>query len=320
MLARRLLSFPLLVLTCLVAWAASPALLVAALFVDVFRGRLLTTRFLAFVLVLVTCELAGLVAGISIGTEPRVNYALQRAWAGQLWGWACRLYGMKLEVSGDPLPRGAFVSFWRHASYADTVLPIMTMASPSRFPRYVLKRELLWDPCLDLVGNRLQNLFVQREGGTDAQLAELASLATTASSQDFVVLYPEGTRFTPARQAHARERVPAEWKEAALALSHTLPPRPAGALALLDAGHDVVFAAHTGLEGAAKLGGLLSGRVLGSTVRVHLRVVRAADIPKGREERIAWLYAEWARVNAIVAEQLGAAPPANGIQGFSLNA
>jgi hypothetical protein len=60
--------------------------------------------------------------------------------------------------------------------------------------------------------------------------------------------------------------------------------------------------------------------VLGSTARVHFRVVRAADIPKGREERIAWLYAEWARVNAIVAEQLGADAPANGIQGSSTNA
>lgn len=305
MLARRLVSFPLLVVACILAWAASPLLLAAALLMDVFRGRLLTTRFLCFILVLLTCELAGVVAGISIGTDPKLNFALQRAWAGQLWGWACRLYGLKLEVSGDRLPRGAFVSFWRHASYADTVLPILTMASPSRFPRYVLKRELLWDPCLDLVGNRLPNLFVRREGGTEAQLAELAALGSTAGPQDFVVLYPEGTRFTPERQARAREKVPPEWKEAAHALTHTLPPRPAGALALLDAGHDVVFAGHTGLEGAAKLGGLLRGSVIGSTVRVNFRVVRAADVPVEREARIGWLYAEWARINEIVAAQVG---------------
>ena len=28
--------------------------------------------------------------------------------------------------------------------------------------RYVLKRELLWDPCLDIVGHRLPNAFVRR--------------------------------------------------------------------------------------------------------------------------------------------------------------
>lgn len=302
MLARRLLSFPLLWFGCLAAWALSPLLLAVALLVDLFRGRLLTTRFLAFLLMLLTCELACLVAAVSIGKELRINYALQRAWAGQLWRWSCLLYGVKLEVSGDALPRGPFVSFWRHASYADTVLPVVTMAGPSRFPRYVLKRELLWDPLLDLVGNRIPNLFVQRVGGNEAQLAELAALASTAGRNDFVVLYPEGTRFSPERQALARERVPPEWKEAALALSHTLPPRPTGALALLNAGHDVVFVAHTGLEGAARLGSLLRGAVLGNTVRVHFRVVPAADIPERREARIAWLYAEWARVNEFVSQ------------------
>ena len=34
--------------------------------------------------------------------------------------------------------------------------------------RYVLKRELLLDPCLDIVGNRLPNCFVARSGA-DAQ-------------------------------------------------------------------------------------------------------------------------------------------------------
>ena len=29
--------------------------------------------------------------------------------------------------------------------------------------RYVLKRELLWDPCLDIVGQRVPNIFVDRD-------------------------------------------------------------------------------------------------------------------------------------------------------------
>ena len=87
--------------------------------------------------------------------------------------------------------------------------------------------------------------------------------------------------------------------------------------------HDVIaFLTHlseiVGPEARFVHQGMTSSDVLDTCLNVQL--VRAADIPKGREERIAWLYAEWARVNAIVAEQLGADAPANGIQGSSTNA
>ncbi len=300
-LSRRLISFPLLIAGCLVAWALSPLLLVGALLIDALRRHLHTTRFVVFVVVMLTAELMGTLAGVCVGRNVRANYAVQRAWGTQLWRVGSWLWGVKLRVTGDALPAGPFVSFWRHASYADNVLPIVIMASPQRFPRYVLKYELLWDPCLDLVGNRIPNVFVRREGGADAQLADLARLAATAGPQDFVVLYPEGTRFSPERQARARAKVPAAWQEAAARLTHTLPPRPAGALAMLESGLDVVFVAHVGLEGTARLGSLLSGACLGRSVEVNLRVVRAADIPEGKEARIAWLYAEWEIVNDFVA-------------------
>ncbi|MDC0708578.1 hypothetical protein POL68_08865 [Stigmatella sp. ncwal1] len=42
--------------------------------------------------------------------------------------------------------------------------------------KYVLKRELLWDPCLDVVGRRLPNVFVERSG--DRGKAEIEAVAT----------------------------------------------------------------------------------------------------------------------------------------------
>ena len=69
-----------------------------------------------------------------------------------------------------------------------------------------------------------------------------------------MVLFPEGTRFSPSRQARRLERM-AERQDAMLeearALRHTLPLHTGGAMALIAAAPDadIAFCAHTGLEG-----------------------------------------------------------------------
>ena len=51
----------------------------------------------------------------------------------------------------------------RHASLADSLVSAWVITSVAGMnPRYVLKRELLVDPCLDIVGNRLPNHFLDR--------------------------------------------------------------------------------------------------------------------------------------------------------------
>jgi hypothetical protein len=67
------------------------------------------------------------------------------------------------EGKQDPYP---VIVFLRYASVADTLLPAVFLANPNGLKlRYVLKHELLLDPCLDIVGNRLPNSFVQRSAG-----------------------------------------------------------------------------------------------------------------------------------------------------------
>ena len=96
------------------------------------------------------------------------NFRVQCWWARTLFAGAERLFGMRLDVEGlDQLGTGPILLFMRHASVGDTVLPAVLVSSCQGIRlRYVMKRELLWDPCLDIVGNRLPNYFVRRARAT----------------------------------------------------------------------------------------------------------------------------------------------------------
>lgn len=143
-------------------------------------------------------------------------------------------------------------------STADTVLAAALVANPHRRRlRYVLKRELLWDPCLDIVGQRLPNVFVGREAeARGPQLERLRRLAGELGPDEGVLIYPEGARFAPRKLGSALERLeregPPELLTIAKGYRSVLPPRLAGSLALLEAtrGHDVLFLEHSGFEGA----------------------------------------------------------------------
>ena len=93
--------------------------------------------------------------------------------------------------------------FVRHSSSADTVLAAGVLANPQRRRfRYVLKQELLWDPCLDIVGCRLPNVFVNRQAVRSGEEAlAVAELARDLGPDKGVLIYPEGTRYSPKKQA-----------------------------------------------------------------------------------------------------------------------
>jgi 1-acyl-sn-glycerol-3-phosphate acyltransferase len=219
-----------------------------------------------------------------------------------------------LELAGT----GPFLLFVRHASMADTVLAAAFVGNPGRLLlRYVLKRELLWDPCLDVVGRRLPNAFVNRRGpGLDAEVAAIASLATGLDARSGVLIYPEGRRFSDearsAGVAALEGRGEGELAKIASGFRNVLPPRLRGPLALLDAapGVDVVFLEHTGFEGASTFPKLWQGALVGGTVRVRLRRVPAASIPA--EGRDRWLFERWAEIDLWIsaARAAGAAEPA----------
>ena len=197
----------------------------------------------------------------------------------------------------------------RHVSIADTVIPMVFYAIPKQVRlRYVLKRELLFDPCLDIVGNRLPNCFVARSGA-DAQARPRPgrphSRATSAANEGFLI-YPEGTRFSAERRRRVLEglasRVGAADLERMHAWSELLPPRPGGATTLIRAAPDLdlVFCAHTGFEGASHVRHLINGSWIGADIRIRFWRVDHRDIPADEAAQRAFLFTQWDRMQETV--------------------
>jgi 1-acyl-sn-glycerol-3-phosphate acyltransferase len=194
--------------------------------------------------------------------------------------------------------------FIRHASIIDTAVPVALISKPTGLRlRYVFKRELLVDPCIDVAGHASPNYFIDRGGNAHEELAGIQQLAEDLGDQG-VLLYPEGTRFTERKKRIAIERLAKTHPELvplAESFRHCLPPKAGGALSLLDAAPhaDVLIVAHRGLEGLAEVGDLLSGAVVGKDVEIRIWRINAADIPHG-EARRRWLFDWWKRVDDFV--------------------
>lgn len=313
--ARRALTIPSVVLGLLLALALAPLALPLAALVDRLQGKrtLPLTRLLAFFLSFLFTETYGLLELLLLWLRclgqrealARRTWPVQRRYVALHLFFVTRLYRLTFEVEGDELARpGPLLVFIRHSSIVDTLIPGGFLANRHLLElRYVLKKELLVDPCLDVAGQWLPNHFVARDGADTAkELDAIRALAQGLTSTDGVLLYPEGTRFTPRKRERALERLkddPAAHARASR-LVHLLPPRPGGALTLLDAAptSDVLFVGHTGLEGFSDFKQIYSGDLVGRTVRIRFWRERAASIPRTRDEQLAWLHEKWERLDA----------------------
>jgi 1-acyl-sn-glycerol-3-phosphate acyltransferase len=167
-----------------------------------------------------------------------------------------------------------------------------------------MKRELLWDPCLDIVGHRIPNVFIRRASpDRNREIALIRKLAATLGSGEGIRIYPEGTRFTAEKRSRLLARMAEssgrEEMERATELRHVLPPRTAGPLALLESrpDADVLFLAHCGFERAGSLHDLWAGALVGTTVRLRIWRVASDEIPNTPDERVQWLHREWMRID-----------------------
>jgi 1-acyl-sn-glycerol-3-phosphate acyltransferase len=280
------------------------------------------TRLLLFGAVYLLAEVVGLLAlcGAWVGSgfgasRSRLiawTYAIQSAWVATLFNTVRNLYRVRFEVDDDalgPAPGGPVLVLMQHTSLVDTLLPTTFLTRRRGLAlRWVLKSELLVDPCLDVAGLRLPNAFVRRDGTDTAQsLARVAALARDLGPRDGVLIYPEGTRFTPSKRRRALDRLatsqPALLPRAER-LQRVLPPRLGGPLALMEAAPeaDLVFFAHHGFEGLATVAAVLSGELVGKTVRLRFWRHARAEVPVDRQERIAWLWSRWEEVDVWVTD------------------
>ena len=318
---RRLVTIPRSIGMLLVLTLLAPVLALLALTVDLARSLFgrpwMAVRFLAFAWVFLAAELVGLVwffaswVTSGFGHNHRrlvaTAWAVQRWWGRTLLGVVQRMFSLELVVEGDELVTpGPILAMFRHASIVDNLLPIVLLQDRHGLElRWLIKRELLGLPALDVGGTRLPNHFVARASGdARTELQAIRRLAADLGEREGVLIFPEGTRFTPSRRTRALEQLRTrspELHERASRLEHVLPPRIGGPLALIDAGYDVVVCAHVGLDGFAKIGDLWSGSIVGRTIRVRFWRIPAGDIPKGRKHRIDWLFDQWEQVEAWVA-------------------
>lgn len=326
-LRRRIVTIPVVVLLAALVLGTLPATLTVAVLVDLVRyvrrkTPFAVTRLLLFGAVYLLAEVVGLLAlcGAWVGSgfgasRSRLiawTYAIQSAWVATLFNTVRNLYRVRFEVDDDalgPAPGGPVLVLMQHTSLVDTLLPTTFLTRRRGLAlRWVLKSELLVDPCLDVAGLRLPNAFVRRDGTDTAQsLARVAALARDLGPRDGVLIYPEGTRFTPSKRRRALDRLatsqPALLPRAER-LQRVLPPRLGGPLALMEAAPeaDLVLFAHHGFEGLATVAAVLSGELVGKTVRLRFWRHARAEVPVDRQERIAWLWSRWEEVDAWVTD------------------
>ena len=302
---RRAITISLYMAAWVLLTLLAPLWLVASLVIGAIRRRsFVVLRLLIFAWFFFGIALVALVRLTVVFTLLRKRskqlqarlFQLQQWWANAVLRAASRLLKLDIEIEdADVALPGPTILLMRHASILDTLLPSVYVQRPAQWHvRYILKQELLFDPCLDIVGNALPNYFVDRTGDRQREFDGIRALSRDLGDEG-VLIYPEGTRFTPEKLARAqkrvREQVP-ELASAAEALTHVLPPRTGGVLTLLDALPEVDCAilAHRGLESFEKVKDVLSGSVIGAVVHGKVWRVRRSDIPTTNEERTKWLY------------------------------
>lgn len=314
-LQRRAVSIPSVLLAAVALVVLLPLWLPLAALADIvrLRWRLPTVRLLGFAVCWTWLEAVGVTVALLLWLtgqrrNERAHFGLQRWWAARLMGALRLTTGIRVDAAdADSLVPGPAIMLCRHASLADSLLSAWVVTSKARMnPRYVLKKELLADPCLDVVGNRLPNYFLDREAHDSApELDALRALSAGLTDDQVAIIFPEGTRSSPKKRERAmekiRERDPVRADRLA-GLQHLLPPRPAGSQALLDGRTDVdvIIAWHVGFDGLDTFGGILRHLARRPpTVQFHARRVARADVPDGAAFT-QWLDDQWLQSDRAV--------------------
>lgn len=310
----------MLILGALGLLVTLPLWLLLAAVVDVVRGhfRLPTVRLLAFGLCWAWLESVGVaIAGLlwiaGRGKNEATHYWLMRWWAARLMNALRLTTGIRIaQVDADDMSPGPVVVLCRHASLADSLVSAWVSTTHLGMqPRYVLKRELLADPCLDIVGNRLPNHFLDREAtDSDAQLDAVRRLSAGMNVNQLAVIFPEGTRASVSKRERALAKIAERDRERAgrlAALQHLLPVRPAGSAALIEGcpEADVVIGWHVGFEGLDTFGGILRHLTRSPPpIRFRTRRIARRDVPTDAAFT-RWLDDVWLETDRAVDELLG---------------
>ncbi|MGA9276131.1 1-acyl-sn-glycerol-3-phosphate acyltransferase [Ilumatobacter sp.] len=317
---RRLFVAPAAGAAVVFAFSFMPLWAVVAAFASRYvPGRWRILRVSWFLFVYLALELVGLVVlfglwvgsgfGWKIGT-PRfvdLHYRFMGWFLRRALGAGRKTFNVTINVEAHDVARTErpLIVFSRHAGPGDSFLLIDALLNGpnGRRPRIVVKDTLQWDPCVDVMLNRLPNRFVAPHGGAGHGAVEaIAELASTMGAGDAFVIFPEGGNFTAKRHARAIEKLDeigrGDLAERARGMEHLLPPKPGGALAAIEAapGADVMFVGHVGLDGLSSIVDIWRGIPMDASVSATYWITPAEDVP-APAERERWLYDRWEQLD-----------------------
>ncbi len=345
-LVRRLVLAPMVICLFLGLIVLSPLLFVLALLFGLAgllrAGRMRNLRLVSFLVVGLAAEIVTLVLlfglwivsgfGGRMQTEPyqRRHYRVVRWFLDALYRGAERTYGLRVEIDEPPLTGEELVAratrpvivLSRHAGPGDSLLLVHQLLSVyGRRPRVVMKASLQFDPSLDVLGNRLPNVFVaKRQAGEHIFTEQIERLARGLGPDGALVIFPEGGQLdagpVAARHPAAGALGRRDLAVRAAAMPNVLPPRPGGALAAIEArpDADVIFVAHAGLDAIVSVSDVWRRFPVGQVIRARWWRVPFDQVPReaGHEEQVQWLFGWWERIDEWITENRpgGPLPPA----------
>ena len=321
---RRCKTVPALFAAFITTWSLLPILLALAFLFDVLRRRPLpNVRLLFFGAWWLLMEVVGVTVAflfwlffapfkrLSGPTSQRWHSLLQSFWSRGLALGGKHTLRLRWQVEGLECLQesGPLIVLARHGSQGDALLTAALLSAQGRRLRFVLKKQLLGDPCLDIVGHRIPNYFVDRDSlNNKNELANIGQLATGLADDEALIIFPEGTRFSNEKLSRAvtalSETAPTR-VQAAQALTSVLPIRTAGTLAALaKSTADVVILNHVGIRDISSIKELQASVPLPTPLRFRLWRTPRTELSPGwsEEQLIQWLDAQWASVNTWVAD------------------
>jgi 1-acyl-sn-glycerol-3-phosphate acyltransferase len=309
---RRPISISVLCVALVLVAVLTPVVLPVLAIVDVLtRSRLRRARVWLLHLAILGNEALGtwLAVGATIVHVGRLDGAVaqDRFHRLMMW-WAAnhldnlrRFAGLRWVVENpEETEAGNAIVLARHASHADAVLPVLLFGHGGGHRlRYTLKDDLQWSPAMDIVGNRLPHVFIDRTPGPGSPLADrIRALARGVDDHTVAVIFPEGTFHTPERLDRAARRIAEtrpDLEDAVRTLEYLLPPRPGGTHALMEGAPaaDLVLVAHEGMEAFGDLAAIRANTPLEHPVRVRLWRIPRHEVPTDDDEFAGWLLERW---------------------------
>jgi 1-acyl-sn-glycerol-3-phosphate acyltransferase len=335
-LVRRLVLAPLAVVVAVAVAVLFPLLALVAWVFSLAgrsrpgRGRVL--RLLFFALIWLTAETAALFMclglwiasgfGGRLHTEPYQSrhYAVMRWFLGRLYRAAIAAFGLEVAVDEPELTAEEqaarlarpVIVLSRHAGPGDSFLLVHQLLSVyGRRPRVVMKAALQLDPGVDVVANRLPNVFIsRRRTGERLFVEQIERLAVGLGQAGALVIFPEGGNWTPGRWHRGIRRLEQQGRDdlaaRARGMPNLLPPRTGGALAAIAAcpGADVIFVAHAGLDQLVSVRDIWRSMPVGRVISAKWWRVSAGQVPRDADydSQVRWLYDWWERIDAWIGQ------------------